>query len=169
MQEIWKPVVGYEGLYDASNIWNVKSLKFNRTWKEKLLKGRIWNWYLRVCLYKDLLHNNFTIHRIIAQTFIPNTENKPCVNHINWIKTDNRVENLEWVTNKENTKHAFDNSLMDWQTTAKKVYQYTLGLEFIQEFSSASSASRITGIHSSWITACCRWEYKTSWWFIWKY
>lgn len=167
--EEWKPVEGYEWLYQVSSIGRVKSLKFNRTWEEKLLKGRIWNWYLRVCLYKDLLHKNITIHRLIALTFIKNPEKKSCVNHINWIKTDNRVENLEWVTNKENTKHAFDNFLMDWQTNARKVYQYTLGLEFIQEFSSASSASRITGIHISWITACCRWEYKTSWWFIWKY
>ena len=165
MQEIWKPVGWYEGLYEVSNLGRVKSLKF---WKSKILNPR-YNRYCRVWLYINLKMFNIQVHRLVAKAFIPNPENKKCVNHINGVRKDNRIDNLEWCTNKENTKHAFDNFLMDWQTNAKKVFQYTLWFEFIQEFSSASSASRITGIHSSWITACCRWEYKTSWWFIWKY
>ena len=165
MEEIWRPAVGFEGLYQVSNIGRVMSLKF---WKNKILNPR-YTRYCRVWLYINNKMFDLSVHRLVAQSFIKNPNKKDCVNHINWIRTDNRVENLEWCTNWENTKHAFDNCLMDWQQNSKKVYQYALDWEFIKEFISASKASRLTWIKISWITACCRWEYKTSWGFIWKF
>ena len=99
-KELWKPVVGYEGLYDVSAFGKVKSLKFG---KEKELKQtNNTDGYLYVSLYKDGVRKLFKVHRLVAEAFIPNPDNKPCIDHINTIRDDNRAENLRWCTQKEN-------------------------------------------------------------------
>jgi predicted XRE-type DNA-binding protein len=106
-------VVGYEGLYQISNLGNVKSLGNNKFRKEKILKnGKTNCGYKTVCLSRNSTYKTYTIHRLIALHFIENKMNKRTVNHINGIKIDNRVENLEWNTTSENTKHAYDNGLI---------------------------------------------------------
>lgn len=99
MDEIWKDILGYEGNYQISNLGNVKNIKTGR-----ILKGRLDKYgYYRVILYKRLIrYKNFQIHRLVAMAFIENPNDKPQVDHINTIRTDNRVENLRWVTYKEN-------------------------------------------------------------------
>ena len=114
--EIWKDIEGYEGLYQVSTCGNVKSLpKVRRNGtgtyiqKEKLLKpSNTSTGYKKVELCKDGKRKSFKVHRLVAQAFIPNPENKREVNHIDGNKHNNNVNNLEWVTSSENKLHAFE-------------------------------------------------------------
>lgn len=114
--EIWKPVKGFEGLYEVSNMGNVRSVGHNVCFLDygkyidfyrdgKLLKLTVnKQGYCVVCLYDASIKKAklYKVHRLVAETFIPNVENKPMIDHINTIKTDNRVENLRWCSQKEN-------------------------------------------------------------------
>lgn len=115
MREIWKDIKCYENLYQVSNLGRVRSLDHYGSngvsmilYRGKILKpwfdGR--GNYLQVTLSKDNKHKKHQVHRLVAETFLPNIENKREVNHKNAIKTDNRLDNLEWVTSKENKEHA---------------------------------------------------------------
>lgn len=102
--EIWKEIKGFEK-YEISNLGRVRRL-YKQGYKYR--KPVSQNGYNHVTLSKNGAWSKFQIHRLVAELFIPNPKNKPCVNHINGIKTDNRVENLEWCTYSENEKHSFD-------------------------------------------------------------
>lgn len=110
MEEIWVDIRGYEGFYQISNLGRVKSLDreiVRVDGKKKIFKGKILNQQIRKGYYTVYLSKNgkaktVRVHRLIAMAFIPNPENKPHIDHINTITTDNRIENLRWVTPKEN-------------------------------------------------------------------
>lgn len=178
MQEIWRDIQGYEGLYQVSNLGRVKSLKRktinNRCFKERILKtGLETVGYYSVVLCKEKQKTK-TIHRLVAETFIPNPNNYPCVNHKNGIKTDNRIENLEWCTYRENTKHAIDviqtnKGPVGNKNHCKQISQYDLQHNFIRKWDSLTSASKYLNITPSAISQCLNNKNETAGGYIWKY
>jgi len=113
-QEIWKPVVGFEGIYEISSFGNIRKISATKFERKSVgnLVPYLNKFYLRIYLTGGGgKFRHAKIHRLVAEAFIPNPENKPQVNHINCIKTDNRVENLEWATNSDNQLHAYANGL----------------------------------------------------------
>lgn len=108
--ECWKPVIGFYGLYEVSNEGRIRSIPSNEKYRptqSKILKYQISFGYLVVNLFKKGKSHYKRVHRIVAEAFITNPHNKPCVNHKNGIKQDNRLENLEWVTYSENEIHSY--------------------------------------------------------------
>jgi len=109
IMEIFKDVKGYEGSYQVSNLGNIRSLKCN---KIRILKPILRkSGYYYVTLYQNKHERKAIIHRLIGAAFLPNPQNKPEINHKNGIKADNRLENLEWVTQSENMIHSYKNGL----------------------------------------------------------
>lgn len=158
MEEKWEPIKNYEGLYEISNFGNVKILarvytKYNYLTgrynvikvKEKITQGTLNKGYRRICLTKNKIEKNKHIHQLVAEAFIPNPNNYKYVNHINGVKTDNRVENLEWCTLYQNNAHAYKNNLRKTDDITP-VLQYDLQGNFIKEYKSINEASRETNL-----------------------
>jgi hypothetical protein len=171
--EIWVDIPSFEGLYQASNIGGIRCLCFNRREKNtKQMSIFKSNGYLSVNLSKSRIKNQFRAHRLVAMAFIPNQENKPQVNHINEIKTDNRVENLEWVTAKENANHGTGISrsvkIRRNGFGSKKVIQMDMDGSFIKEWKSMGEADR-GGFRQSSISNCCYNRYTSHAGYKWKF
>jgi hypothetical protein len=141
MTEIWKEIKGYEGYFEVSNLGNFRSkdrmVKYKqsgmRLYPGKSLKTEtIVDGYQRIVLMKEAHKKRYMCHRLVAETFIPNPEDKPYVNHINGIKSDNRACNLEWVTQSENELHSFRilGNNMRGKTYPKKVKCVDLDMTF---------------------------------------
>lgn len=174
----WKDIKNYEGLYKISSLGEIKNLKHK---KEKEVKQVLQKTgYLKVILIKDKKPKAFYVHRLVAQAFIPNIENKSQVNHKDGNKQNNNINNLEWNTPKENVKHAYKNGLSvisDKQKQnmskikSKKVDQYDLNGNFIKTWKSLTEVEKELKISDSTISACCNGKkyYKTAGGFIWRY
>lgn len=148
--EIWKDVVGYEGIYEVSNHGRVRTHaekmtwssrhKTWRHWKQRYLKDKTPNGRdVRVALWKDGKVKDFLVHRLVAYAFIPMIEGKDCINHIDGNPKNNNVENLEWCNHLENNRHAFDKGLIKSQIKVK--LQNTKTLE-TRKFDSMTKASQ---------------------------
>ena len=152
MTEIWKDIIGYEGLYEVSNQGKVRTHKDKvswskqhqtwRHWKQRVLKNKTPNGRdVRVTLWKDGKSKDFLVHRLVGFAFIPLVEDKDCINHIDGNPKNNNVENLEWCNHKENQNHAFENNLAHTNINVKLVND--LGIEY--GFISLSRASKFLG------------------------
>lgn len=177
-KEIWKDVKDYEGLYEVSNLGNVRSLDRIVTrsdgrkclWKGSILKGiKVRNGYLRISLSKSSKEKQVLIHRLVAQAFIPNPNNLPVINHKDEDKTNNHVENLEWCTRLYN--NCYGTAI---QRRVKKISMPVLQLDVntgqvIAEYPSANEAARQTKLYQGGISMCCRGECKTAYGYKWQY
>ena len=177
MNEIWKDIKGYEGMYQVSNLGRVKSLEktvaakngSKRTIRQRILKPKTErNGYLRVPLNSKGKIKFFYVHRLVCKAFHENPKNKPEVNHINENKLDNRAYNLEWVTRKENCNHGTHNERVA-KAQSKPVGQYTRDGKLIKVWQSAMEVQRQLGFSQSPISAVARGKRKTAYGYIWKY
>ena len=165
-KEIWKEVPDYEGLYQASNKGNIKN---SRRMKPGGKKKRLQNsGYLITDLCKNNIKKTCLVHRIIAKTFIPEVKNKLHTNHKNGIKTDNRAENLEWVTRSENQKHGYKLGLLTPRRKAVMQYDKTTD-KLIQIYKSITEAGEKNNILISSISNNLTNFSKTSGGYVWKY
>lgn len=174
--EHWKDIKGFEGLYQVSDFGRVKSLNYNHTNESRILKTRKQrNGYLLVNLNKKGKSYFFLVHRLVAEAFIPNLDNLPQVNHIDEDKTNNRVENLEWKSPKDNCNHGTRNERSAKTRTngklSKQVLQYTKNGEFVKEWVSLSEIERKLGYNKSAISKVClgNTRLKSYKGYIWRY
>lgn len=172
MEEIWKDIKGYEGLYKISNFGNVKSLNIKRN--KKLSMNRCG--YLFVNLSKNDVRKNFLVHRLVAAAFIENPENLPCVNHIDEDKTNNCVNNLEWCSYEYNNNygtriHKMICTQLNRKDLSKTLLQFDLNGNFIKEYCSLRDAARSLGnkYFCSLISRCSNGIIKTAYGYKWKY
>ena len=164
--EIWKDVVGYEGLYRVSNLGRVSSYnrtiiinsdyfkyKWERTYKAKIMKqSKDKGGYLIVSLYdNESKCKNFKVHRIVASAFIPNDDNLPQIDHIDCNRMNNKISNLKWCTCKEN--HANPSTQIK---RSDSVLQINNNNEIVCEFASPKDASKKLGVSHKGILDCCR-------------
>ena len=155
MEEVYKDIEGYEGLYQVSNLGNVKSLVNNKgVAREKILKPVINKGYKRVHLCKNKTIKNFSVHRLVANAFLPNPHNFPCINHKDECKINNVISNLEWCTHKYNLEYN-NGQKRRTESRSKQVYQYSKDFELIAVWESTSECGR-NGYRSSAVSTCCR-------------
>lgn len=182
--EIWKDVVGYEGLYQVSNYGRLKSLTKrcripNNTYIsvpcERILVFDIINGYCKITLCKNGKTQKTSVHRIESLAFTPNPENKPCIDHIDGNRMNNCLYNLRWCTVKENmnndiTIQRISKSKMGVMNPfSKRVVQYNLDGSIVKVWDSIRIAEKEGGFDSSAISKCCKGKYKNHKGFLWKY
>lgn len=172
--EIWKDIAGYEGLYQVSNLGNVRSLGrwrgngkgvyFQEGQIIKPFKNK--RGYQIVDLRKNGRKNHY-VHRLVAQSFIENPENLPCINHKDESKTNNRVDNLEWCSYVYNNNYGTRNKRMA-ESKSKKVIQLTLDGKIVREWASTVECG-LNGFNKGHVAECCRGERKTHKGYRWVY
>ena len=192
MEEIWKPIKGYEGYYEASNMGQIRSVdriilstaNILHTEHYQLRRGRVLKQgngragYKLAVLQKDGKKKTFYVHRIIAMAFVENPYNKPCIDHINGNHTDNRAENLRWCTQKENINNpnTIHKNLDVLRYNAsnncspKTILQLDKeSLEVIREIPPKSSFLKEVGYVRAYITSACRNRKKNAYGYKWAF
>ena len=198
MEEIWVDIEGYEGFYQVSNLGRIRSIEreiyksnnIKQISKSHILKFEKRKGYNYVHLFKNGIRKRMAVHRLVAEAFIPNPDNKPQIDHINTIRDDNRVENLHWVTPKENMENPLtkENKSKSQKGKSKgepkskeskdkigkansiKVAQLDKDTnELIKIWNSAMEAQRECGFDNGNINRCCRGKYKSHKGYKWMY
>lgn len=163
MNEIWKPITGYENRYLISNFGRVKSLRTNTILKQELRRD-----YYSVQLFNGRRYKHFRVHRLVGLMFIPNPSNYPYINHKDENKLNNYVDNLEWCTASYNINYgtAIKRAV---EKKSISIIQLDKKYNYINTFSSFMNAERSTGIPNNNIVACCKGRRKTAGGYIWRY
>lgn len=183
MDEIWKPVKGFEGLYEVSNLGRVRSLdrKVRNRGGFALKKGKILSdaavsghGYRKVGLWKDNMGTNALVHRLVAEAFIPNPDNLPEVNHKDENPRNNCVENLEWCDGYYNMTYGTlqqrkADKLRGRPIGSQPILQYSKDGELIARYDSALKAAEAINGDNSAICKCANGKVKTSYGFVWKW
>lgn len=162
MEEIWKDIRGYEGLYQVSNYGNIVSM--HHRWGKRYISIPIHKHitkkgYERVGLYKNATHKLFMVHRLVMNAFNPTLNENLEINHKNRIRNDNRLDNLEWLTHDDNIKYS----------KGKTIYQYDTKGNFIKTWHCIMDAERDLKIDHRQICDCLNGKQKTCHGYIWKY
>lgn len=178
LEEVWKPIEGYEGLYEVSNFGIVKSLrkdvKCNKSIRrqEEIIMSpqKDMFGYLKVQLRKNGTIKTVKIHRLVAIAFIPNPNQYRCINHKDEDKTNNHVSNLEWCTHKYNANYGTCKQRIA-EKIRKPVLQYDMFGNFIARYDSIGDASKATGARHNAIGQCCMGvkRHRTAKGFVWRY
>lgn len=169
--------------YEVSDKGNIKSVNYRGTGKSAIRKQSISkNGYMRVILSDNGKNKTYFVHRLVAAAFIPNPDNKPCIDHIDGDKSNNRADNLRWVTTKENcnnpiTKSRLNKKIGEYMVgrlgglhqRAKQIAMYSICGDLIKTFLSVKDAQRETGLNDSNIVKCCKGIKKTCGGYIWAY
>ena len=163
--ETWKEIAGYEGIYEVSDMGRVKSLNYNHTGTEKILKPwKTHRGYLQVGLSKDGKVKHTLVHRLVADSFIPNPNNLETINHKDEVKTNNVASNLEWMSRADNVAY----SQPQWEKRSVQMFNKSTG-ELLATFPSLMEAERVTEISRSHISECCNGKLKSAGGYIWRY
>ena len=176
MVEIWENIKNYEGKYQVSNMGNVKSLNFNNTKRPAILVKKVnRRGYEYVCLSQYGKRSYSAVHRLVAEAFIPNPDNKEQINHIDGNKRNNSMYNLEWVSQSENINHAIRTGLLKLNGAqngrSKKVQQIDLNGNVINTFDCLKDAGKFLGKEnrSTKILEACKGRRKTAYGYKWQY
>ena len=176
--EIWKEIKGFEGLYSISNLGNIRS-HYNGSTKLLVLKPKK-NGYVCAQLSRSGVITNVRVHRLVALEFIDNPENKQYVNHIDGVKDNNNVNNLEWATPSENDLHAYSKGLRVspkvWSgktgadhSRSVKISQFDTARNFIKNFDSVTEAENETGTAHQNIVKVCQGKRQLAGGYKWEY
>ena len=160
--EIWRDVDGFAGMYQVSNMGGVKSLVRGQRILEPSTQSE---GYKSVTLYKNGIRTQQLVHRLVASAFLPNPENKDMVNHKNGVRSDNRIENLEWNTRSENERHKQYVLRKDTQKHKRPVFC----MDTCTKYDSVCDAERETGANKQNISACCLGRRKHAGGLRWRY
>lgn len=180
--EIWKDIKGYEGLYQVSNLGNIKSFSKKRNHQDEIiLKPWLSHGYPTVGLFKNNIGIQRRVHRLVAENFIKKeNKNHNIVNHKDGDKTNNNIKNLEWCTQKENVAHAINNHLFNphnqnhsktkfKRRNLKPIIQLDKNGKVLKKWACIADVERELGYKNSHITECCKGKLKSSRGYIWKY
>lgn len=187
MEEVWKSVVGYEGIYEVSSFGNFRKIKDDGS-KKALKTTKNGCGYYTIGLWKEHKVKQYRISRLIAEAFIPNPKNKPYVDHIDTDKANNRVENLRWVSPSENSNNPLSRKhlLQSWESAERKYKQSIINIggnhprakavcqlddnnNVLKTFQTSVEAANFVGCKHGNITKCCKGERLRAGGYKWKY
>lgn len=164
MEEVWKDVLNYEGLYKVSNLGNIYSVRRKRKMNGTIDKDG----YVRIALIKDGIRKDTTAHRLVAENFILNPNNYDQINHKDEIPSHNWMENLEWCNSKYNNNYGHRTENMA-NSHKKPILQLDLKGNILKEFNSAKEVQNLYNYDNSLISKCCQGKRKTAYGYKWLF